>query len=117
FIEDIEELCKRLQKLLKNTLLIESEMLKSDKSNNQYSIESLLYRISEGYSHTIELRFIWLKKLGEEHKKNKNYTETAQCYIRILTVIFEILKKKNSKIIKSIPVNEIYKIVPFLTNS
>lgn len=113
FAEDVEALCKRLLDLLQDTITVDE--VDGDEEYSQVK-EALLHRISEGYSHIPELRFIWLKKLAEYHNKAKQYVEAAQCYIRILAIVFEHLKAARSPVLQHIPVNKIWLVAPFLTS-
>lgn len=112
FVEHVQDLCYRLRTLIKHIVTVWEEQ----ETPYPYKIEDLLIRISEGYSHIPEVRFIWLEKLAQHHLKKKNYIEAAQCYLRILATVFEMLQKHptKSEMLKNIPVRFVNEIDPFL---
>ncbi|EFC42271.1 dedicator of cytokinesis protein-like protein [Naegleria gruberi] len=109
FAEEVNtQVCKKLQSLLHDTTSVKSTLALED----IHKTEDLFLRISQVYTRIPELRFVWLNQLAANHYKNGQYLEASQCYMTILSLVFDHLKSINSPILAGISVQSFFAISP-----
>ncbi|KAF0976014.1 hypothetical protein FDP41_004690 [Naegleria fowleri] len=129
FHEFLAELSRKLLNLVQDTMAIRATMIKRKQSSMEESFtydpfktEELLYRISENYSKLPELRLAWLEQLASYHKSLNQYEESAHCYLRILSLVFDYLDHANQRfnskhdvsLLDILPLSQFYSISPML---
>ncbi|KAG2381537.1 hypothetical protein C9374_006526 [Naegleria lovaniensis] len=129
FHELLAELSRKLLNLVQDTVAIRATMIKRKQSSveesftyDPFKTEELLYRISENYSKLPELRLAWLEQLASYHKGLNQYEESAHCYLRILSLVFDYLDHANQRfnakndvsLLDILPLSQFYGISPML---
>ncbi|KAL9656664.1 hypothetical protein ABK040_002935 [Willaertia magna] len=114
FAEEVNtQVCKKLQSLLQDTTSVKATLLQQD----VHKTEDLFLRISQVYTRIPELRFVWLNQLAGYHNKHSQYLEASQCYLTILSIVFDQLKATNSTLLKGIPIQLFQSISPLKRRS
>ena len=114
FAEEVNtQVCKKLQSLLHDTTSVKTTLALQD----IHKTEDLFLRISQVYTRIPELRFVWLNQLAGYHNKHEQYLEASQCYMTILSIVFENLKASNSPILNGVPVQNFFAISPLKRKS
>ncbi|KAJ4456299.1 putative dedicator of cytokinesis protein 7 [Paratrimastix pyriformis] len=91
FVNHIEKLAIVLTKVAKDTIAVEGlTNLDTDLTAD------LQWRLAEGYTHTPELRVLWLDRLVELHQDKNNWDEAAVALIFKAAVIAEHLESLRS---------------------
>jgi hypothetical protein len=91
FEKELKQIVGKLQMLLKHV----NESMQVFLSNvDVQKSEDILFEIAELFDGVPELKVKWLRKLAEFHEYQSNYAESAQCYLRIISIVLEIIDKK-----------------------
>ncbi|EFC39369.1 dedicator of cytokinesis [Naegleria gruberi] len=132
FHDLLSDLSKKLLSLVQDTMSIRATMIKRKQSETStvtydpFKTEELLYRISDNYSKLPELRLAWLEQLASYHKGLAQYEESAHCYLRILSLVFDYLDhqatkkftpnsiKTETSVLEILPLSQFYSISPML---
>lgn len=85
FVRQIEDLCGRLTKVLKDSIQVGSVRNKEPEH-----MADLYFRIAKGYMSTPELRVAWLEALFKLHVKESNFAEAAICMVHVACVVTKL---------------------------
>nr|CAG4717616.1 unnamed protein product [Naegleria fowleri] len=109
FAEEVNsQVCKKLLSLLQDTTSVKTTLALED----IHKTEDLFLRISHVYTRIPELRFVWLNQLAANHIKHGQYLEASQCYLTILSLVFDHLESTKSPILNGIPSQNLAAISP-----
>ncbi len=78
-------------------------MMESNQRVDGYRIEELYYKYIVKYVTIPELRILWNSHLAAYHQQKNQFCEAADCLLRILCIVFRILKLVNDPIVDNIP--------------
>jgi dedicator of cytokinesis protein 9/10/11 len=86
FALEVDDLTKRIR----NIFLATSQM-KTFEDDTEMLIDSQ-YSLAKSYANCLELRRTWLDSMASIHIREKNYAESAYCYLHIAALVAENLK-------------------------
>ncbi|XP_031567360.1 dedicator of cytokinesis protein 11-like isoform X3 [Actinia tenebrosa] len=88
FPSEVKDLTKKIHTVLQAT----AQMKEYD--DIPEVLMDLQFSLAKSYSSTPELRETWLENMADTHAKQKNYSETAHCYIHAAALVAEYLKRQ-----------------------
>ncbi|XP_022797946.1 dedicator of cytokinesis protein 11-like [Stylophora pistillata] len=88
FPAEVKDLTKKIHTVLQAT----AQMKEHD--DIPEVLVDLQYSLAKSYSSTPELRETWLEHMAGVHENQKNYSETAHCYIHAAALVAEYLKRQ-----------------------
>lgn len=114
FSQEIQKLTDDLRTLLKDTISITTASAKKDTTHNR---EDMYYRIATLYKNIPELSIEWFQQLIAYHKNVNQHAEAAQCYLQIISIVFDILSQNNSPILRGVPIRDFFNVSPNISLS
>ena len=87
FTRGIQELGDTLTNILRDTLRVRKLAATADK----HTLGDLYYQIAEGYTHTPDLRLVWLENLAFLQQKHENFVESGIIFTHSADLIMDYL--------------------------
>jgi hypothetical protein len=86
FALEVQDLTRRIQ----NIFMATAQMKHYE--NDMETLIDCQYSLAKSYANCVELRKTWLESMANIHVRDKNYSESAHCYLHIAAIVAENLK-------------------------